>query len=593
MGLRHHQAGELAEARALYRQVVNLDPGQADALHLLGLVAHQAGQHDIAIETIGRAIEIEPRVALYRCSLGNALRALGRLDEATQAYAYAIRFSPDFVEAHHNLGTVLVALGRPDAAAQAYANAIRFDPDFAEAHYNLGTVLLGRGQPEKALAAHRAAIRCQPDHAEAHAGLGKTLQDLGRPQEAAEAYTAAIRLRPDYAEAYVNLGTILKAVGRLDDAAHAHRTAIRIKPGFAEAHYNLGNTLKALGQLDAAIAAYEQAISIRPDFAEAHVNLGMELLLAGELPRGWAAYEWRLRKKSPLLQPRIFTQPQWRGEALNGRRILLHAEQGLGDAIQFCRYVPWVAAEGGCVILEAPRTLLRLLSGLDGVSELVAAGDALPEFDVQCSLMSLPFAFGTALDTIPARVPYLAARPERADFWRDRLGPRTRRRIGLVWSGGFRPDQPELHAVNQRRNIPLRLLGQLNHPAIEFVSIQKGEPAESELRALRQELWPGGNLHDAAPAIDDFADTAGLIEVLDLVISVDTSTAHLAAAMGKPVWLLNRFDSCWRWLEYRDDSPWYPGLRLFRQTAPGDWQGVMNRVRAALQAQIWVNALAR
>jgi hypothetical protein len=287
---------------------------------------------------------------------------------------------------------------------------------------------------------------------------------------------------------------------------------------------------------------------------------------------------------SPHLKPRAFSRPRWLGEPLNGRRILLHAEQGLGDTIQFCRYAPLVAARGGRVILEVPRKLLRLLSGLRGVTQLVAAGDPLPAFDVQCSLMSLPLAFRTRLDTIPAQVPYLAARPETVAYWRHRLGPWTRRRVGLVWSGGFRPDQPESHAVNERRNIPLRLIAQLNQPAIDFVSLQKGEPAESELIALKDAVWPGGNLTNAAPELDDFEDTAGLIETLDLVISVDTSTAHLAAAMGKPVWLLNRFDSCWRWLEQREDSPWYPTLRLFRQTTRGDWQAVTQRVSAALQA---------
>ncbi len=575
----------MAQARALYRQVVNLDPDQADALHLLGLVAHQAGQHDIAIETIARAIEIEPEIALYRCSLGNALRALGRLDEAARAYINAIRFDPDFAEAHYNLGIVMVALGRFDEATQAYTNAIRFNPGFAEAHYNLGNVLLQSGRLDKAMAAFRAAIRCKPDHVEAHAGLGKALGELGRPEEAAAAYATAIRIRPDYAEAYSNRGNSLRAIGRLHDAADAHRAAIRLKPGFAEAYYNLGNTLKALGRLDEAIDAYSQAIRIRPNFIEAHVNLGMERLLSGDFLRGWEDYEWRLRVTAPHLRQRTYSQPQWQGEPLNGRTILLHAEQGLGDTIQFCRYTPLVAARGGRITLEVPKPLLGLLSGLDGVTQLVAAGDPIPDFDLQCSLMSLPFAFGTVLDTIPAAIPYIRPKPEKISYWQDVLGPKTRRRLGLVWNGGLRPDQPELKAVNERRNIPLALIGQLNHLDIDFISLQKGEPAESELIALKDEIWPRGNLFNAAPDIADFDDTAGLIAILDLVISVDTSTAHLAAAMGKPVWLLNRFDTCWRWLEHREDSPWYPTLRLFRQSEPGDWQGVMQRVAAALLSE--------
>jgi tetratricopeptide (TPR) repeat protein len=584
VGLRHHQTGQLAAARASYIQALKLEPRKADALHLLGLVAHQLGRHEVAVETIARAIEIEPRVALYRSTLGNALKALGRLDEAERAYTDAICLEPGFAEAHYNLGTVLVASGRVDDALAATKTAISLLPDFAEAHAALGTALLELGRLDEALTAYQSAIRCKPDDAEARANLGKTLQGLGRLDEALAAYGAAIRLGPHLAEAHSNRGNTLKALGRLDDAAAAHRMAIRLKPDFAEAHYNLGNTLTALGRPDEAIDAYDRAIHVRPDFAEAHVNLGMELLLSGDFARGWEEYDWRLLGASRHLQPRTFSRPRWLGEPLSGRRILLHAEQGLGDTIQFCRYAPLVAACGGRVLLEVPRPLLRLLSGLPGVTQLLAAGDRLPAFDVQCSLMSLPLAFRTDLDTIPAQVPYLRARPDKVSYWRDRLGPQTRRRVGLVWSGGFRPDQPELHAVNARRNIPLRVIARLNHPDIDFVSLQKGEPAESELIALKDEVWPGGNLTNAASDLADFEDTAGLIEILDLVISVDTSTAHLAAAMGKPVWLLNRFDSCWRWLAQREDSPWYPTLRLFRQTARGDWHGVIQRVAAELQA---------
>ena len=582
VGLRHQRAGQLAQAKALYIEVLKVNPSQADALHLLGLIAHQVGQHRIAVETIGRATELEPEVSLYRCSLGNALKALGQLDEAVRAYSHAIRCNPRFAEAHYNLGTALAALGRIEDAAKAYSVAINLRSDFAEAHYNLGMMLLQLGQLERASSAYAQAIRCNPGYAEAYGNLGKTLQDLGRPDEALAACDAAIGIRPDYAEAHSNRGNVLKALGQLEAAATAHTTAIRLRPDFAASHYNLGNTLKALGRPGEAIEAYADAIRLRPDFADAHVNLGMELLLSGDLRRGWEAYEWRLRGASRHVEPRHFAGPQWRGESLDGQRILLHAEQGLGDTIQFCRYVPLVAARGGQVTLEVPRPLLRLLSGLPGVTQLIAAGDPIPAFDVHCSLMSLPFAFGTDLGTIPATGPYIAAAPDKMSYWRARLDRGSTRRVGLVWSGGLRPDQPELAAVNERRNIPLEVIGRLDHPDIDFISLQKGEPAESAVIAMQDALWPGGNFTNAAPDIADFEDTAGLIANLDLVISVDTSTAHLAAAMGKPVWLLNRFDSCWRWLEKRDDSLWYPTLRLFRQTAPGDWHGVMRRVAAEL-----------
>ena len=582
IGLRHHQSGRLAEAKASYSQALTLEPGHAEALHLLGLIAHQVGQNDVSVETIIKAIRRAPKVALYRCSLANALKALGRLDEASRAYAQAIQLEPDFAEAHYNLAIVLRAMGRIDDAIRACETAVVLKPELAEAHDILGAMLLARGRRDEACAAFRRAIRAKPDAAEIHANLGIALQEAGRPDEALAAYDTAIRINPDYAEAHTNRGNVCKALGRLDDAASAHRMAIWIKPDCAEARFNLGNTLKALGRSDEAIDAYEEAIHVRPDFAEARFNHSMELLLAGDFDRGWAEYEWRLDEACQHLAPRTFSRPRWRGENLRGRRILLHAEQGLGDTIQFCRYASLVAARGGCVTLEVPKLLVGLLSGLAGVTQLIAAGSALPAFDVHCPLMSLPLVFGTRLATIPAPIPYLTAKPDRVVRWRNRLGPSTRLRVGLVWSGGLRPDQPELREVNERRNIPLRMLGRLNHPGIDFVSLQKGEPAESEGLALKDIIWPAGNFYNAAPQIGDFEDTAALIETLDLVISVDTSTAHLAAAMGKPVWLLNRFDSCWRWLEHRDDSPWYPTLRLFRQTAAGDWPGVMERVAGAL-----------
>uniref|UniRef100_UPI002615BD4D tetratricopeptide repeat protein n=1 Tax=Acidocella sp. TaxID=50710 RepID=UPI002615BD4D len=331
-----------------------------------------------------------------------------------------------------------------------------------------------------------------------------------------------------------------------------------------------------------AIAAYNTAIELQPDFAKAHSNLGYALLHSGDFLNGWREYEWRWHGGTKRLKSRGLTKPQWRGEDISGRTILLYAEQGLGDTIQFCRYAALVTARGARVIMEVPPPLLQVLSGLHGVDRLVTTGDPLPDFDFHCPLLSLPLAFGTQVETIPAPIPYLFAKPEQTAYWRNRLGPKIQPRVGLVWNGGFRSNQPELWALNERRNIPVQLISRLNVPYIDFVSLQKGEPAESEMLALQAELWPGGNFHNPATELRDFEDTAGLIENLDLVISVDTSTAHLAGAMGKPVWLLNRFDTCWRWLEHRDDSPWYPTVRLFRQTEHGEWDGVIQRVAGAL-----------
>ena len=275
----------------------------------------------------------------------------------------------------------------------------------------------------------------------------------------------------------------------------------------------------------------------------------------------------------------------WLGDGtLAGKTILLHCEQGLGDSLQFCRYTTLVARLGARVVLEVPPALRNLFAALDGVAELVVLGDPLPHFDCHCPLMSLPLAFGTTLTTIPADAPYLRADAAKVLRWRQRLGERRRPRVGLVWSGGFRPDQPELWAVNSRRNVPLSMLASLAGLALDFYSLQKGQPAEAELARLTASGWDGPHIADVSAELGDFSDTAALIEALDLVVSVDTSTAHLTGALGKPVWILNRFDTCWRWLLDRTDSPWYPTARLYRQPTAGDWGAVLAQVRADLAA---------
>jgi len=294
--------------------------------------------------------------------------------------------------------------------------------------------------------------------------------------------------------------------------------------------------------------------------------------------------EWRWQDSDGVgRNRRDFAQPLWHGrESLAGRTIVLHAEQGLGDTLQFCRYASLVADLGARVILEAPAVLVSLLASLSGVAQIVARGDPLPAADFHCPLLTLPLAFNTTLENIPADVPYLRADPARIRHWRERLGERRQLRVGLAWSGGFRPNQPDLWSVNRRRNVPLAELAPLRHAQIEFVSLQKGEPAASELRDLLARNWRGPRLVDFTDELEDFADTAALVENLDLVISVDTSVAHLAGALGKSVWVMNRFDSCWRWLIDRSDSPWYPTLRLYRQANPGDWRAVVRNVASDL-----------
>ena len=352
-----------------------------------------------------------------------------------------------------------------------------------------------------------------------------------------------------------------------------------LDPAEAGHVFNRGVVLTDLGRQDEACADLEAALVLAPDFRPAKLTGAHAYLAAGLFERGWELMEARWQGPEGYGLP---AAPMWDGKAsLDGRSILLRAEQGLGDTLQFCRYAKGVKALGAHVVLEVQAPLLRLLAGLDGVDEVVESSPEPPPADHHALLMSLPRAFGTMMETIPGETPYLAADPADVAKWQARLGPKTRPRVGLVWSGGFR-DEADLRWVNARRNVPLERLAPLRGAAVDFISLQKGEPGEGELRALKARGWDGPEILEVMDDVSDFADTAALVEALDLVIAVDTSTAHLAGALGKPVWIMNRYDSCWRWLAERDDSPWYPSVRLFRQEGMSDWDAVARRVRAEL-----------
>ena len=421
------------------------------------------------------------------------------------------------------------------------------------------------------MAAYNHAIRLKPVFAEAHSNLGNVLKDLGRLDDAIAAYNNAIQLKPDFAEAHSNLGNALQDLGRLDEAVAAYNQAIRFKPDFAEAHSNLGNALKNLGRLDDAIAAHNSAIFHQPDYAQGHFNLGIGLLLSGDISNGWTEYEWRWRREEKAAALRGFSKPQWQGEAVNGRTVLLHAEQGLGDTIQFCRYAALVAARGGRVILQTPRPLLSALSGVKGVDRLIAAGAPLPAFDVHCPLMSLPHIFGTRLATIPAPLAYIPVEEAKRRNWRQFFSPATGRKIGLVWAGN-----PQ-HGNDRNRSLPFAAFAPLwNIPGVRWYSLQVGE------RRADLDAAPPGVIEDLSPYLDDFAETAAAISQLDLVLTVDTSVAHLAGAIGRPTWVMLPFAPDWRWLMGRQDSPWYPSVRLFRQDRRGAWESVIHSIEAAL-----------
>jgi tetratricopeptide (TPR) repeat protein len=574
-GVAHQLAGRFPEAEAIYRRILDTAPGDALALHWLGMLAGQRGRHAQAIQLISQAIDIAPQVSAFHNNLANVLREAGQSEKAADAYRRAIELDPKFVHAYVNLAMVLSEMGNVYEAVVAYSRALELNPgeideirpDYAKAHNDLGVALQKSEHVDEAILSYRRAIEIQPEYAEAYSNLGTAFKDTGRFAEAQDALRRAIQLAPDLAEAHCNLGVALADSGCLEEGIVSLRQAIRLRPGYAEAHINLGVVLCNLGQAEESIQACFKAVALEPGLEAGRLNFAQVLLAQGNFAPGWAEYERRW-----IANPRIrnvsFSQPRWTGEALNGRTILLHAEQGLGDAIHFVRYAPLVAARGGRVILECQPELVRLFQTVEGVDQVIPVGKTLPDFDLHCPLMSLPLVMGTTLQSIPANIPYL-----HAENWKEELGGLPDDlKVGLVWAG--RPT----HSNNRNRSMKLADFARLaNLPGVTFHTLQKGAAAAEALSPP-----PGLRLVDHSPQLHDFVDTASLISSLDLVISVDSSVAHLAGALGKPVWVLLPFVPDWRWMRDRTDSPWYPTMLLFRQTRWGSWHEPLAQVATSL-----------
>jgi tetratricopeptide (TPR) repeat protein len=536
-------AGRLDLAASAASYVVECHPTHAGALHLLGVIEFKRQDLTRALDLLGRAAAIDPNNPAV----------------------------------HGNLGRALCMTGAVAQGIASFRTAVAIDPRLPEAHYSLGTALKDIGNLVEAESSYRAALRLRANFPEAHNNLGIVLADLGRFEDAAVCFAETVRLKPDHPSAFNNLGNALNNLGRFEQAEACCRKALAISPNTPWAHDNLGIALSCLGRHQEAEACYREALRLDPDYARSHLHLSFALLVQGRLEEGWREHDWRWQVN---LTRRDLPQPQWNGEHAGRPAVLVYTEQGFGDSIQFCRYVP-LLAEHARIIFEVPRPLAKLMSGLQGIEQIVVRDDPLPAFDFQCPLLTLPRLLRTTLETVPGKVPYLQAVPADTAAWQRRLADLPGLRVGLVWSGDPRSFQPGANAIDRRRSITLAHFAQLaDLPDISFVSLQKGEPA-SQTRCPP----PGLQIHDWTGELDDFAATAALIAGLDLVISVDTSVVHLAGALGKPVWLLNRFDTCWRWLLGRDDSPWYPSLRQFRQTRPGEWDGVLSQVRAALAAR--------
>jgi tetratricopeptide (TPR) repeat protein len=503
----------------------------------------------------------------------------GRYPQAGEIYRQILKIQPDNISVITNLGAVYRAQGNLDKAIACYRRALEIKPDFANACGNLANALKDKGLTEEAIRFYRRAIDINPGFAEAYNSLGVMLKDRGDVDEAIACFEQGLALSPDNESANNNLGALYKEMGEPERAISYYRQALETKPDFADAHNNLANALKDLGKVDEAMASYDRAIEIEAGHVDAHFNRSMTLLLLGDYAKGWVEHEWRWKRKndSPFMaRKREFVQPLWDGSPLEGRTILLHAEQGFGDSIQFIRYLPMVAARGGRVVLECHRLLTELFHDLPGIDDMIENGRQLPPFDVHAPFLSLPMIFGTTLETIPEGAGYLRATPFHIKSWGKRLSSLSRPRVGLCWQGN-----PNFQG-DRWRSIPLHHFTDLvRGTKASFVNLHKGDGID-QIAACGL----ADRIADFSAEVDSLLDTAAIMEHLDLVITSDTSVAHLAGALGKPTWVLLQFLPDWRWLLEREDSPWYPTMRLFRQKTRGDWAELLARAEEALGAYL-------
>jgi hypothetical protein len=567
-----HRAGQIELAQALYQQILIEDPKNAEALHLLGLVAYQSGNYRTAAEKIGHAIYLSPLVAGYHSNLGLSLQALNQLNAAVASYEKAISLEPDFADAYYNRGNALKELKQFNVALASYDKAISLKPNFAEAYLNRGIALEELGQLDVAVANYEKAIGINPDYADAYYNRGNALRELNQFDAAVASFNDAIDLKPDFPDAYYNRGNVLQDLREWGAAVESFDKAISLKPDFAQAFCNRGIALQDLNQLDSAVTSFDKAIILNSDLADAYWNKSLSLLRSGIFMKGWELYEWRWSIKKTLEFKRNFPQPLWLGEEpLSGKTILLHAEQGLGDTIQFCRYAKLVSEMGAKVVLEVQKPLVQLLKDLSGVSSLIAKGDSLPEFDFHCPLLSLPLAFKTDLKSMPHADSYLAAEPQRVTHWRERLKG-DKFKIGIGWQGsrGTKIDVGRSFDLMQFDKI-----ARLHN--VQLISLQKGYGAE-QLKNLPQgmEVMDLGDELDADGA---FLDTAAVMMNLDLVITSDTALTHLGGALGVKTWVALKYVPDWRWMLDRADSPWYPSVTLYRQQRVDDWTSVFDQMQ--------------
>jgi tetratricopeptide (TPR) repeat protein len=600
LAVEYYQEGKLKEAENVLVGIVNLDPDNASALHFLGVIHYHLKNYKSAEKYIEKSLYLNPNEAFAYFNLANIFREEQRLDEAIDNYKKALQIDPDLSDAYYNLGIIFEKKRQIDEAITCYEKTIQIAPYDADAYNNLGLVLQKKGRIDDAIAYFEKALKIKPDYARTYNNLGIALHEKKQFDEAINNYKVAIQLDPYLADAYNNLGNSLKEKGLLDEAATCYKKTLQTNPDRADAYYNLGIVLNEKGSVDEAIENYRKAIQLNPDYIDAYINLGIAfkengqldnaincfkealranpndavthwnfslvLLLSGNFEEGWKEYEWRL-KVNDFHHPDLH-RPLWSGSDIAGRTILLHAEQGFGDTIQFIRYAHLVAQRGAKIVIRCQKELLALLKNIESADKFIDYDQQPPDFDLYCHLLSLPLIFGTTPESIPVKIPYVKVDRILIRKWKNKIqDDNSDLKVGLVWAG------------REQRYFKLELfLPLFQIKDISFYSLQKGEASiqvKNHLNNLK--------IKDFTGDIYDFADTAAIIQNIDLVISVDTAVAHLAGALGKSVWVLIPFAPDWRWMLNREDSPWYPTMRLFRQSSSGDWESVIAKVKDELQ----------
>ena len=605
--VRFHTDGELERAEQLYQSILERSPDDFDALHLLGVLRHQQNRSLEALDLLEAALRRIPGSADALSNRAIVLKTLDRYEEALASCDAALLVKPDHIDALSNRAQVLLRLQRFAEALTSADAALARKPSHVPALNNRGYALVKLERLPEAVETFKRVLCNRPNDLDALYDLGNALQLMGKPQEALASYTQVLARKPDRIDAINNSGVVLQRLERFDEALVSFEKALAITPHFAEAHSNRGNVLLRLGRPDAALDAYDKALAVKPSFvtarnnrgtalvalnrhhqavndfnlalashpglAEVEFNRSLALIALGDFKEGWRAFEARWGQEHWAGKRRNFTQPLWLGDQpIGGKTILLHSEQGYGDTIQFARYAPLVAAQGASVVLEVHPLLKAVMSTIADVSHVVATDEPLPAFDAHCPLMSLPLAFASELATIPATVPYLSPLVTRVAKWKNRLPDAEAPRVGIVWAGSA------AHRNNHNRSIALtEFVRILSTPDIHFVCLQK-DLNETDLQVLRRH----GGVTVFGDEMADFADTAAIIAMLDLVISVDTSVAHLAGALGRPVWVLLPFSADYRWMIDREDSPWYPSACLLRQHQIGDWGSVLEWLQREL-----------